>query len=325
MIPTPPVPEALLDALNSHRTVIIIGHKNPDGDTLCSQIALGSFLERIGRRVHLVSPGPFKRFEIQHLASRFSAEIPADLKDPDPLVIVVDCSTVDRIGRLSDEITSYTVAVIDHHASGIPFGDIHYIHPRAFSVTFLVYHIMQAMGATPTKEEAEYLLFGLATDTGYFRHIGERRSEVFSVITQLVDLGASPRNAYDRMYGNRPLESKQLLGLLLHRCVAYYTGKLLVTWETWEEHNRYGEAMRDSESLYAQLLGSKGCEAVIYIREDHEDSCTVGLRSKHIDVGKLAARFGGGGHRRASGFVYHGSRLIIQEELIKLFNTLPDN
>lgn len=72
MIPTPPVPEALLDALHAHHTCIIIGHKNPDGDALSSQLALGSYLQRIGRTVYLVSPGPFKRHEIQHLASGFS-------------------------------------------------------------------------------------------------------------------------------------------------------------------------------------------------------------------------------------------------------------
>ncbi len=323
MLNPPPVPAELLKALDDHSVMLIIGHINPDGDAMGSQLALAGLLERRGKQVYLLSPGPFDRHEIQHLSDRFMTEFPELDQEADPLVIVVDCSTIDRIGPFASEISQYPTAVIDHHAAGAPFGDITYIHTKAFSVTYMIHQIYKALDEVPTPEEAQMLLFGLATDTGYFRHVIAGRGEVFRTVEELVEAGASPKLAYEQMYGSRPLGSRHLLGLLLARTEAYHGGRLLITWETKGEHEKFGEAMRDSESLYAHLLGTEGCEAVLYIREDQEDACTVGLRSKtSIDVSRIAASFGGGGHRRAAGFTYRGEREFITQELIKLFYTL---
>ncbi len=323
MLATPPVPDELLQAFRDYETMLIIGHKNPDGDALGSQLALGSVLSRMGKRVHLLSPGPFERHEIKHLQDQFLDIIPPDADPAVSLAVVLDCSTIDRIGSFADAIRDFPTAVIDHHAAGEPFGDITYICSRAFSVTFLILEVIKALGMEPTKQEAELLLFGLVTDTGFFRHVIARRGEIFQTAAELVDAGASPKDAYEQMYGSRPFASKQLLGLLLSRTEFHYGGRLLVTWETRSEHEQYGEQMRDSESLYGQLLSTEGCEAVLYIREDVEDGCTVGLRSRHVvDVSAIAASFGGGGHRRAAGFVHHGDREEIQRELITLFAPL---
>ncbi len=322
LTPLSPTPE-LISALQNHETILVLGHKNPDGDSLGSQLALASMLRRLGKTVHLLSPGPFERHEIQHLGQQFSDQVPELDHPAGVLVVVVDCSTIDRIGHFADQLDDFTVAVIDHHASGAPFGDITWINTRAFSVTFMIHQLYAALDMTPTEEEAQLLFFGLVTDTGYFRHVLERRGEVFLTAAALVEAGASPKTAYDQMYGSRPFASKKLLGLLLSRCESYYDGKLLVTWETRAEHETFGEAIRDSESLYAQLLGTQGCEAVLYIREDQEKGCTVGLRSKdYIDVSRIAGSFSGGGHRRAAGFSYHGRREDIQQELIALFEDL---
>jgi len=320
MLPTPPVPEELLEAFRQYQEMVIIGHENPDGDSLTSQMALGNILREEGKTVHLISPGPFKRYEIQQYADKFSTEFPSGLSPDAALVIVLDSSSPDRIGKFSEHVAQFTTAVIDHHAAGNHFGDIRYIHSRAFSVTFMIQHIAEAMHANISKETAQLLLFGLATDTGFFRHIPAERGEVFHAAADLVEAGASPKAAHEQMYGCRPFESRKLLGILLARTERHLDGRLLITWENREEHEAFGEEMRDSETLYAQLLGISGCEAVIYIREDADTSCTVGLRSNHyIDVGQLASQYGGGGHRRAAGFTYHGPRGVIQQELCTKF------
>jgi len=320
MLKTPPVPEELLEAFSRFQEMVITGHENPDGDSLTSQMALGNILTDAGKTVHLISPGPFKRYEIQQYADMFSTEFPSGLSSDTTLFIVLDSSTPDRIGKFSEQISRYTTAVIDHHAAGNHFGDIRYIHSRAFSVTFMIQHIAAAMHANISKETAELLLFGLATDTGYFRHIPAERGEVFHAAADLIEAGASPKAVYEQMYGCRPFQSRKLLGILLARTEQHLDGRLLITWENREEHKAFGEEMRDSETLYAQLLGISGCEAVVYIREDADASCTVGLRSNHyIDVGQLATKYGGGGHRRAAGFTYHGSREVIQRELCRKF------
>jgi bifunctional oligoribonuclease and PAP phosphatase NrnA len=304
MVATPPVPEELIHALISHSSALIIGHKNPDADSLTSQLVMQSILDYLGKRTLLLSPGPFDRKEIRHFEPLFSSSVSDDFLKSNPLVIVLDCSTPDRIEPFDLLLPGHTVAVIDHHASGSEFGDIRYVFDRAFSVTFLVFQIMKRLKVPLTQIDAQRLFFGLAADTGFFRHINEGRSEVFAMAAELAEAGASPKDIYDTMYGGRSLTSRRLLGMLLSRAESHYHGRLLVTWETYEECSLFGEAERDSDVLYSQLLSVESCDVVVYLRQNEELSCSVGLRAgaqSTIDVGMIAAGLGGGGHRKASG------------------------
>ena len=209
------IPIELMQALRKRDTFLLIGHKNPDGDCLSSQLAFGSFLERIGKEVCLLSPGPFDKPEIEHQEKYFQPHVPEDWKYRDPLVVVLDCSTIDRIGYLADEINDFDVAVVDHHNSGMSFGDLQFIRPEAPSVTFLVHKIIEAFNKEPTPEEAKLLFFGIATDTGFFRHLESGSEELFQSVAKLTKCGASPKDAHSEIYGGRTLKSKQLLGQLL--------------------------------------------------------------------------------------------------------------
>jgi phosphoesterase RecJ-like protein len=309
-----PVPEDLVQAFRAYDKFVLLGHEEPDGDCLGSQMALASFLGRSGGRggegaaTRLVSPGPFKRNEISHMAGHFSLHIPDDFRDASTLAVVLDCSTLDRIAHLADELGDAKVAVVDHHASGKSFGEIRYIDSDAPSVTYMIQKIMEAMEETPDTYEAELLLFGLATDTGYFRHLETRSAPVFRLAARLVDAGANPKRTHAGMYGGRKLEARRLLGRLLARTESYFDGRLLVTHETLEEKRSYGEENRDSDTLYQHLQGVENCEVVILVREEQPGECSVGLRSNNdIDVGKVAHSFGGGGHAKAAGFSRQGT------------------
>ncbi len=300
-----PIPRELIEAIKEYTCFIIIGHKDPDSDSLNSQLALSSLLTHLGKTTHLVSTGPFTRHEIIDYEQLFSAHIPEEVDPEHTMVIVVDCSSADRIGYLAEEIAGLTIAVIDHHAAGQNFGDISFIDPNAVSVTYLVFQLFNEFSVPLTEQDAHRLLFGLATDTGYFRHIDPYRGEVFTTIAALVEAGASPREIYQSMFGKRSFASRKLLGLLLARMEQYFDGRMLVTWETYEETRQYGEINRDPETLYAQMMSIHDCEIILYIRQDHEDgSCTVGFRAhgnSPINVGAIAAEFGGGGHKKAAG------------------------
>lgn len=302
-----PVPQELIDAFSAFDEFVIIGHEHPDSDSIHSQMSTGKLLSQLGKRTHLVSAGPFTRGEIISYKKSFERHISDDLDREKTLVVIVDCSSPDRIGYLSDEINGFTVAVIDHHASGDDsFGDIRYIDSKAFSVTFMIHHMFKTMGLHIDEDTAHMLLFGMATDTGYFRHIGPYRGEIFAAASELIELGASPRDIHAGMFGQKSFASRKLLGLLLSRMEEQFDGRLLYTWETAQEMEFYGELNRDSETLYAQMLSIYDCEVILYIRENTDDpeTCTVGFRSHAdslIDVGKIAAEFGGGGHRKAAG------------------------
>lgn len=293
----PAAPENLVAFLQRYRSFAIVGHVDPDGDALGSQIALGSALERTGARVHLVNPGPFDRQEITPLEERFAARIGLA---PVDAIIVVDCSSADRIGPVADELTGHPVAVIDHHRTGTPFGDVLFVDPDIPANTILILSVIEALGLEPTQDEAEALFLGLATDTGFFRFLDAGERLALDVAARLVACGVSPRAVEARIASGRSYGSRRLLARMIDRSTAVDGGRGRVTWQCLDDDHEFG-TRRDTDALYRLLLTTEGVEAVAVVREK-EGGCTVSLRSTDsFDVSALAASLGGGGHRRASG------------------------
>jgi bifunctional oligoribonuclease and PAP phosphatase NrnA len=315
-----PVPPELLDFIDRHGPFYVIGHKEPDGDCIGSQLALASFLKRMGKTAYLLSAGPFSRAEILPYEGRFSPIAPPEKHSERAAAIVLDCSSLGRIGGVVESLPKVPIAFIDHHAAGNAAGEVVFIDDAAPSVTAMVLLLIEAMGEKPTKEEAEQLLFGLGTDTGFFRHLDERSADTFRAASRLVDAGASPKRIYNQMYGGKSLLSRKLMGEILARTEPHYDGALLVSYVTLEDQQRFGLASRDSDTLYQLLLGVGGCEAAMIIRQEGETDCTVGLRARErIDVGTIAATFGGGGHRLAAGLSMRGGLEDVKEKLIGAF------
>lgn len=315
------IPDSLIRTIRENKVFCLLSHSEPDGDSLGSQLALGGFLERIGKTPHLYSPGPFGRPEIASLEHRFDRRIGKEVLAKKPVIIVLDCSTLDRVGSLAEDIEGHgPVIVIDHHTAGDAFGDIRFIDTSAPSVTLLVQILIEQMGYRIERTEAKWILFGFCTDTGFFRHVDTTDAEVFEAVARLSAAGATPKQMYRMIFGDRSLEARVLLGTLLERTEAHLDGRVLLTYETLSDKQTFGEANRDSDALYQQLQTVKGCEAVIFIREEEEGVCSIGLRSNNsIDVGAIAKSFGGGGHIRAAGFTWSGERAAVGKRILKAF------
>jgi phosphoesterase RecJ-like protein len=313
-------PPELFDFIERHDAFYVIGHKEPDGDCVGSQLALASFLKRSGKRAIPCSAGPFTRSEILPFEGRFSAVVPAERDFERAAAVILDCSSRGRIGSLAETLPAVPTAFIDHHAAGEASGEVVYIDERAPSVTLMILSLIEAAGSSPTREEAEFLLFGFCTDAGFFRHLDESTAESFEAVSRLVAAGASPKRIFHMMNGGKSLFSRKLMGEILARTEPHYDGALLVSYVTLEDQQRYGLASRDSDMLYQLLMGVAGCEAVMIIRQEGETECTVGLRSRErVDVSAIALRFGGGGHRLAAGLILRGGLDEVRDRLIASF------
>lgn len=311
------VPAELLKVLSERSAFCLLSHSDPDGDCIGSELALAHYLRRIGKQVGLYSPGPFHRSEIRQYASLFEPRIGREMLDAKPAAIVLDCSSIERIADLAEDVRSLPTVVVDHHSAGKDFGEVHYIDPAAPAVTLLVQKIIESRGDEVDAEEARWIFFGFCTDTGFFRHLDTHDNETFEALARLSRAGASPKQTYRMIYGGRPLATRVLLGKLLSRAEEKLDGRVLVTYETYAEKQTFGSENRDSDTLYQLLQTVVGCEVVILIREEDEELCTVGLRSNStVDVGALAKSFGGGGHKRAAGFELRQPRAEIQERLL---------
>jgi phosphoesterase RecJ-like protein len=304
MIRPVPVPRELIDFIGAGDKFLVAGHKEPDGDCVGSSLALCSALRRLGKKAIPCSAGPFKRTEIKPYESRFIS-VPGEEDRRNARVIVVDCSSLDRTGDLETSLRGLPLALIDHHSAGVRPGDgtVLFLDPNAPSVTFMILALIEALGMSPAPEEAEDLFFGLCTDTGFFRHVDGDGAEVFSYASRMVRAGASPKKTFSAINGGKSFNSRVLLGIQLSRAEEHFDGKLIYTSEEYEETQRFGLEGRDSDSLYQILLSAAKVEAIVVVRQETPEKCTVGLRSRDwVDVAAIAADFGGGGHKNAAGF-----------------------
>ena len=321
-----PVPKRLLEFIDQHDCLYILGHREPDGDCIGSQLALASALQKAGKRVHVLSSGPFNRIEILPYESRFKSEVPAERDFERTAALVLDCSSMSRIGSIAERMPDIPAAFIDHHATATGAGPYDWLDESASAVSAMILLLLEAMGHSPSKEEAELLFFGLSTDTGFFRHLDERGSETLKIAARLVDAGVSPKRIFMAINGGRTLASRRMLGDLLLRIQPYYEGRLLVSWVTIDDQQKYGMSSRDSDLLYQLMMGIVDCEVCFVVKQETDDMCTVGLRSRDsINVAKIAERFGGGGHRLEAGLSMNGKVDGVVHTLVEAFSSVFNN
>ena len=313
------IPDGLKAFLSAHDAYIIAGHKEPDGDCIGSTLALASLLRRQGKEVFLLSSGPFNRTETREFESLFSSALPSKLPKRTAAVIV-DCSDLGRTGSIANALSSFPGVFIDHHATNSCSGDANLIDGSVPAAAILVQAVIEEIAGNLTLYEAEMLLFGVCTDTGFFRHLDSGSSSVFAAVSRLVECGANPKMTFAKIKSGKSFNSRLLIASILSRMRRYYDGRLIVSIQTLEETQKYGKEARDSDSLYELIQSIEGVEAIAVVKQETVKTCTAGLRSlDKIDVSCVAASFGGGGHKNASGLSVEGQAEVIAEQLVKAF------
>ncbi|MDR2808381.1 MAG: bifunctional oligoribonuclease/PAP phosphatase NrnA [Spirochaetaceae bacterium] len=320
------VPHELISFIEEGDKFIIVGHQEPDGDSVGSQIVLGKALNRLGKQILLCSAGPFSRTEISCYQNQFTSSI-SDLDRYGARLIIVDCSILSRTG-LASLLAGLPTAIIDHHEPG-SYADNSsvlspvFIDPQAPSVTFMIFSLIKALGVSLNAEEAELLLFGLCTDSGFFRHTTDNDAATFEHTAELIRNGASPQRVFKAINGGKTFNSLVFLGTLLSNARSYFSGKLIVTHETQEETHRFGLESRDSDTLYQLLQSIATVDAVVVIRQETPQNCTIGFRSQGtVDVSKIAEQFGGGGHANAAGASIPGTIDEVWDKLHPFFEQI---
>jgi len=322
------VPKELVDFIKTGSKFIIAGHKEPDGDCVGSQLALQSVLTRLGKSAVVCSAGPFKRTELRDYADLF-VSIPQIEEKSGVKAIIIDCSGKERTGNIQEFLESFPCAVIDHHAAVThPPSTVQepvYVDANSPSCALLIDKLITALGLELTEEEASLLLFGICTDTGFFRHLHEKNAVVFEAAARMIRHGASPKKIFSTINGGKSLSSRILMGHILSRTESYFDGRLMISYETLEDFKTFGFEGRDSDSLNQMLTAIKGVQAIVIIRQESDVNCTVSLRSiDKINVAQIAAEFGGGGHKNASGLAMNGDISSVKEKMLESFSKVFD-
>ena len=317
--------DSLKEFIQIHNNFIIIGHKEPDGDCIAACLGLASILDYYKKPYQLISAGPFKRQEIKKYETKFTDKI--EFMDSEERnhtgLLITDCSEISRLGDIDFDFKGLDTFIIDHHkTSGLSENAKGYINGEAPAAAFLVQLFYEALIGPLPKELAEIIFFGICTDTGFFRFLtsSNEAAEVFNASARLNSYGADPRTTYNDINNGKPWNTRKLLGLLLSRAERHLNGKLIITYETLEDTHKLGTEGRDSDALYQLLLSTKDVEAAVFLRQDTPTTCTGGFRSlDKVDVSIIASKFGGGGHKNASGMSCEGKIDTLIPSIVKEF------
>lgn len=298
--------KALYNTFAGNDSFAVFGHINPDGDSIGATLAIAMILEKMGKRdIRLYSRDGVPGF-LKFLpgADRIMDKEHADGAQAAKLAILVDCGGPKRIG---DELVPLLescaeIAVIDHHATNSGFGGLCVVDPGASSTCEIITLFALETEIEIDPKLAICLYTGIMYDTGRFIH-SNTTSTVFQLCADLVKRGAEPGRIATEIFGMRSLAHLRLLGHALNHIQTSENNA--ISWAVVERktYRELGAENEDAEGIVELLGAYRDCEVHISFSQS-EDGLTsrVSMRSSgRVNVGRICAKFGGGGHDFAAG------------------------
>ena len=285
------------------RRIVITSHLRPDGDSICTSLALAGMGRLLGKDVRIINndptPLPFNQMpEVKRIAI---GQIPPRGFD---LVILLECANVDRSGMKN--LDPYFKISIDHHYSNNSYADINWIDPAASAVGEMAFLLAEKMGIALTPKIADHLYCAIVSDTGCFQ-FSNTSARAFEVCHRLVQAGANPIKTTEFLFNTNSPEKIRLLGQVLSSLRINPRGNIA----TITMFNRDLRALHlreiDTEDITTLARSIKGVEMVLFFKEMARNTFRVSIRSKgKANAAAIAEFFDGGGHVHAAGFTAVG-------------------
>lgn len=308
-------------ALRPGSTVALSTHINADGDGCGSETALARLLAQRGIHCRIVNPTPWPamfEFLLGDDVEEASAKGVAALADIDAL-IVLDINDVRRLGNLADTVRqlSVPISVIDHHVAGDePVGTLAVADTAACATGELVYDIAITLGLEITPAIAQSLYAAILTDTGSFR-FSNTSPRAHGVAAMLLAAGVNPEEMYRRIYAQVSVGRLQLLREALGSLVSEPDVGLSYISVEPGVTERFDVTSEELDGIVEHPRSIAGTRMALFFRDLGHGKVKVSLRSTgDVDVQRFARRYGGGGHRKASGAMLSGALEDVRAQVV---------
>lgn len=314
--------EELIPPILRADRIVLVTHIKPDGDALGSMFALADILRSLKKKVccfleeavphlFLFLPGS-ERTEISFAAVQDFVNIPGE----NVAVIALDCGDTKRLGKFGPRLRDiHPFLLIDHHTGNSGFGDFSWVEPYRSSTGEMVYDLAQSLGATFSLASATCLYTAIATDTGSFRY-ESTSSHTHRIAAHLVDIGARPGDINEKIYDSYSFGRLQLMQQVLTTLKLFADDRIAIMHVSREMLAQTGTTLEDTENFINLPRAIETVQVAVFLKEG-DSAISVSLRSRgHCDVSLIAARFGGGGHARASGFRRNSVNMDEMRELL---------
>lgn len=315
----------ILAKVNAATSIIITTHENPDGDGFCAALALQRILRGLGK-VSLIYTDDDDLSRYAFLMDDCMVKPYTDAANTAiDLLFILDCNSYDRLSkrRILVKLASTTVLLDHHMVESDPItADLSLIEPAYVSVGAIIFALFKPqileLSAKDRLFVGDCLYTTILNDTNNYSNANTNRA-VYTLSADLCELGIKPHVLYKEFFMNHAAEEMRYVGETLATIELHFNRKLLTMFSTLEMMQRNHLNADSVMNITRWVQGVKGLDAILYLREDAPGLFKLSLRSVKLDVNKIAAIYGGGGHRQASGCTIKGNFEDIMAMLLKDF------
>ena len=298
--------------LKEKDNILILTHRNPDGDTLGSGFALLRALKDMGKRARLINADPIPK-KFAYLYEGISED---DFTEE--FVVSVDVAERKLLGEsLTDIYGDRIELAIDHHETSRFFADKTYCESDSASCCEIVYLLIKAMGTPITKQIADCIYTGCSTDTGCFKY-SNVTPRTHIIASELIEAGADHSRINTRMFETKTMGDFMLQKMCLDSLSVFGGGKVALISVTKAMLSQCGVDKSALDAIKPMTRQIEGVEIGITLKEESDGKVGISVRTgENYDASAICAHFGGGGHMRAAGCEVKGTMKEALEKINK--------
>lgn len=291
----------VIASLLKAESILILCHKNPDGDTVGSSAALCHALKKLGKTAAVLCADP--------IPERYAyMDIPMFDGEFDPKYITaVDVAGMQLFGDAVSRYTRHIDLCIDHHPSNGGYADTMLLDGTAAATAELMYSLICAMGVEISPLIANCLYTGVATDTGCFK-FANTTARTHEVAASLIECGADIQTLNNILFENKSRRRLNIERIALENITYYFDDRCAVMVLTKEQIAESGADGTDLEGITGIPRTIEGVKVGVTMRQQPTGSYKVSVRTEiGVNASDICRHLGGGGHAQAAGCEILGS------------------
>ncbi len=293
----------------------IIGHTNPDGDCVGSCLGMWYMLSALGKK----SAVCINNEDVpHHLEFMWNGDCSAKDGQSFDAYIAIDCAGLDRLSCRSEEFAAAErTACIDHHRTNVGFAKVNAVIPDAAAAGEIIYCLAaEVIGINPTGDMADAIYTAIVSDTGGFKY-SSTTSRTMKAGASLLDNGVESALIFKNLFDTYTKKQIDIVGDITSTLTTHFNGKVAVIYVT-DELLESKDMRFDEVDFITNLPRSiEGVEVGVFLKK-RGDEVKISLRSgESVDVSKIAATLGGGGHMRAAGITLRCSLDEAKDTILK--------
>lgn len=299
--------------LATQQKIVIVHHRNPDGDAMGSSLALSMLLQKLGHQVQVISPNDFPDYiawlpQAQQICVFDTDKTKATQLIADAtLIFTLDFNALHRVGEELENILASKqtfFAMIDHHQEPADYANYVFSDTQYSSTCQMIYHFAEQLNLLHLidKDIATCIYTGIVTDSGSFK-FPRTTATLHRVVAALIDVGIDNVQIHNLLFDNSSYSRLKLLGRALEKMVILEDLQTAYIALTKEDLRQCGYKKGDSEGMVNYPLTIKGINfSAFFMENEMEEDIRISFRSLgNFDVNLFAQHFNGGGHQNAAG------------------------